>query len=459
MEITSALLTKLLLQFTCLSGLLLVGTFLRAKVKFFQNLFLPASVIAGFVGLLLGPIILGNNAILPFPQDWIKEFSLLPGIFIIPVITAAPLGMRIPNKKDFVKNVSPIFTLLMAVIFLQLALGTFVGGIMTKMTNLYPTFGLELFIGFWGGHGSAGILGSTLKNLNLPYWEISQGVATTSATVGLINGIVLGMILINWATRKKYTTLLSEPGNLPEELKLGYQKDIKKQQSIGNFTVLPESVDVIAFHLSIILATVGIAFVVHKYLVLYKIPILSSLNVWIVGLFMMLIVWGIMNKLGITWLVDARVVSRINSVMMEYAIVAAIISLPLKAVIKYLVPMLVLFTIGIIVTALVIVYMGKKILPDPWFETTISVFGLCNGVFMTGLLLLKITDPNLETPVLSNLSLAFAFNALITWPYFSLAVPMILNKGLFAFAALSFGLFIIMMGIGLFMKSRSAEGV
>ena len=53
--LTSSLLTELLCSLSIIGGLLLLGTFLRAKVKLFQKLFLPASVIGGFIGLLLGP--------------------------------------------------------------------------------------------------------------------------------------------------------------------------------------------------------------------------------------------------------------------------------------------------------------------------------------------------------------------------------------------------------------------
>ena len=90
---TSALLTDLLCCLAVLSGLLLLGTFLRAKVKLFQQLFLPASVIGGFIGLLFGPIVMGDHAIIRVSQDWINTWSLLPGILIVPVFASVPLGM------------------------------------------------------------------------------------------------------------------------------------------------------------------------------------------------------------------------------------------------------------------------------------------------------------------------------------------------------------------------------
>ena len=46
-------------DFAVVSILLAIGYFLRMKVKLFQRLFLPASIIGGLVGLIIGPQILG----------------------------------------------------------------------------------------------------------------------------------------------------------------------------------------------------------------------------------------------------------------------------------------------------------------------------------------------------------------------------------------------------------------
>jgi len=57
---------SLLLDISIISGLLLLGTILRARIRWIQSLFLPASMIAGFIGLALGPHSLD---ILPFFQS------------------------------------------------------------------------------------------------------------------------------------------------------------------------------------------------------------------------------------------------------------------------------------------------------------------------------------------------------------------------------------------------------
>ena len=44
--------------FAVFSVLLFIGAFLRAKIRLFQKLYLPACVIGGFLGLIVGPNVL-----------------------------------------------------------------------------------------------------------------------------------------------------------------------------------------------------------------------------------------------------------------------------------------------------------------------------------------------------------------------------------------------------------------
>ena len=53
---TSSLFTELLKAVAILGVFLLIGAFLRAKAPFFRKLLLPASVIGGFLALIVGPL-------------------------------------------------------------------------------------------------------------------------------------------------------------------------------------------------------------------------------------------------------------------------------------------------------------------------------------------------------------------------------------------------------------------
>ena len=69
--------------------------------------------------------------------------------------------------------------------------------------NTYDVMGLELAYGFNGGHGMAASLGSALQDFGNSNWQSAQDAAMTTATVGLIGGILLGIVIINWGISKE----------------------------------------------------------------------------------------------------------------------------------------------------------------------------------------------------------------------------------------------------------------
>ena len=75
---TGSQIDVLLKTMALVGTLLLIGTFLRAKVSLFQNLFLPACVIGGIIGLILGPRMLG---VLPISDEIMTTASNMPGRF------------------------------------------------------------------------------------------------------------------------------------------------------------------------------------------------------------------------------------------------------------------------------------------------------------------------------------------------------------------------------------------
>ncbi|HJH07043.1 MAG TPA: sodium:glutamate symporter, partial [Fusobacterium ulcerans] len=335
-----------------LSFLLILGVFIKSKVKVFQELFIPASVIGGFIGLILGPEVLGRIFSFSLPVTWLKEMALLPGILIVPVVAAVPLGLEFKgsNGKGVVRDVGIMGGILFVVTFLQEIIGYFVNFVCTKFFNidLYKSFGVELNAGFSGGHGTAGMIGRTLHEMNMDYWALAQGIATTTATFGLIGGILLGIFLINRACRKGETSLLKKPSDIPMELKRGYYTDITKQASIGRETMLSSSIDVLAFHVAIIFSVCGVSYIILALIKKYKVPVLSSFSVWAFAMVIMIFVWKAIKSLGLEWCVDTKVKGKITSMLTEFAVVSAVATLPLKAVFSYFVPIMAMMILGFI---------------------------------------------------------------------------------------------------------------
>ncbi|MDR3139368.1 MAG: hypothetical protein LBT95_06800, partial [Treponema sp.] len=311
---SGAMLTQLLYCFCLLSVLLLLGALLRGLIPAFRKLFLPASVIGGFIGLLIGPIIWQGGGI-PFPREWIATWSALPGILIVPVVAATPLGMAFSKSKKSAgktsANVIKTFAIFFGIGSVQLLIGImvrqlFVGGGM----DLYAPFGYELPMGFSGGHGTAGVIGSYFKGLELSYWEIAQGVTTTTATFGLIGGMIIGIIAINVAARTGQTVILTKPGDIPPDMARGYQMDPEKQQSTGKETTMSSSIESLTFHLAVILSACGLAYILMNLIKYFKVPLVNQIPIWAWAIVVMFAVNFFIQKIGLGDLIDRKTKSR-----------------------------------------------------------------------------------------------------------------------------------------------------
>ena len=71
--------------------------------------------------------------------------------------------------------------------------------------------------------------------------------------------------------------------------------------------------------------------------------------------------------------------------------------------------------------------LARRILPDAWFERSIAEMGQSMGVTATGLLLLRVVDPDYETPAAD----AFACKQIVHEPFMggglwtSAAIPLL----------------------------------
>lgn len=436
---TSEIFTDLLLSLGMLSVFLLLGMFLRAKVKVFQQTFLPANVIGGFILLALGPI--GFNLI-PIPEEWINIWALLPGILIVPIVTATPLGLKLTGKggnkgSQLFKGLLPFLFIMIAVYYLQHVIGFGVGKLFENTYDLYPTFGWELPIGYTGGHGTAGLLGNMLQNANVPYWNEAQGVAITMATFGIVFGIIFGIVLINWASRKGITQVLDKPGDIPLSTRIGFEKDVDKQDSLGNETTNSSSIDTVGFHAAVIFLGCFLAYSFLNLMQWANVPVLSTISVWAYGILFMFAIWWAIQKMGIDYLVDTRVKGKITGAMTDFAVIGATASLPLDAVFSYLVPILVMAIVGLVLTIAVLYFMSKSYLKGAWFEKMIATLGMSTGVFITGLLLLRICDPDFETEALTEYSISYSLSSAIGFAFMPFFLQLLLNNGLMAGLILS----------------------
>ncbi|WP_448574088.1 hypothetical protein [Trichothermofontia sp.] len=128
--------------FILIAILVLAGRYLKQKIRWIQKLYLPESIVAGILALLLGPQVLGAivtawrgpDAVLAnglFSEPIRSVWSQSPSIFINIVFAALFLGEAIPNPREIWRKTAP------QVVFGQtLAWGQYVLGILVTLLIL-----------------------------------------------------------------------------------------------------------------------------------------------------------------------------------------------------------------------------------------------------------------------------------------------------------------------------------
>ena len=210
-------------DFGLIFGLLLVGKLIRVKVKFVQQLFIPPSLIAGFLGLSLGP---NGFGVLPF-SSYLGTYS---AILIALVFASLPLSSPKFTFREVKGRVGSIWAYAQLGMLLQWSIAGFFGLFVLNIIwpNLNSAFGIMLPTGFYGGHGTAAAMGAAFEGLG---WEEARSLGMTTATVGIILAIVGGLVLVKRAAKRGDTEFIKDFSELPDDLRTGLIPKEKREDA------------------------------------------------------------------------------------------------------------------------------------------------------------------------------------------------------------------------------------
>jgi len=378
-----------------ISLLLLIGMFLRSRVIFLQRSFLPASIIAGILGLAFGPN--GLNWI-PFTEF----IGTYPSVLIAIVFAALPLSTGKFNFRKMINQVGGMWSYSQIIMLLMWGVGLlFALVLLVPLFDVHNGFGLLLAAGFVGGHGTAAAIGDAFAQQG---WEEATSLAMTSATLGAIIAIGVGLLLIRASANRGDANYISKFEDLPEELKTGLIPD-DKQESGGKDTVSSNSIDPLIFHLIIVL----IAATAGYYLSQWGESLFEDLSIpvfslaFIVALFL---TW-LLRKVDLDKYVDRGVMSKIGGGSTDLLVAFGIASINLTVVAENIVPFLILMLFGIVMAVFFYQVVSKYYFQENWFEKGIFTFGWITGAVAMGIALLRIVDPKMESKTLDEYGLAY----------------------------------------------------
>eukprot|EP00873_Tetraselmis_striata_P019768 jgi/Tetstr1/440032/TSEL_028392.t1 len=216
-----------------------------------------------------------------------------------------------------------------------------------------------------------------------------------------------------------------------------YEED--SRPSAGVQTTREDAMESTALHLAYIAFSIFFGYVVLRclWLIEDQVPALQEIRFFrSFPLFPMCMLGG----LFIMWLhklakapipVDSLVMERLSGAAMEFLIVTAIATINTDAVANALAPLAIILVGGISWNFVCFFVLAPRMLPDAKFERAIVELGQSFGTTATGLLLLRICDPEKETTAWR----AFSYKQLMTEPFMgggiwtTVSLPMLATLG------------------------------
>ena len=448
-----------------LGVLLLAGKSMRLATPPLQRLFMPSSVIAGAFGLLLGPEVLGRmmsgiqGASGLFPGYVIDVWTTLPALLINVIFAGLFLGKKLPGMREVWMIAGP------QVAFGQtLAWGQYVIGITLALLVLTPFFGAPpmvgalIEIGFQGGHGTAAGLQGTFEKVG---FEEATDLALGLATVGVVSGLLFGVWAIQWGTRRGYSNVLDRPSEANPQDLLGVA-DPSDREAAGWLTTRSSSIDVLTLSAAFLGVAILLGKVILEALILIESKAFGSEFMTYVPLFPLAMIGGLILQMVLSRfdryeLLDRGMVIRIQNLALDLLIVSAVATLSLTVLGENLAVFLLLAIAGVTWNVLVFVKLARRMIPEYWFERGIGDTGQSLGMTATGLLLIRMADPDHRSPAME----AFGYKQLLFEPivggglFTAISVPLIFEFGPLPILILALVLMLGFMALGILYFGRS----
>ena len=410
---------------------LLIGTIIRAKVKLFQTLLFPASLIGGIIGFaFLNAGWLG----IPSSTGWKTITPVVFSTITFHLFAFGFVGIGLLQAKSGTDNkvvargalwIALIFGLLFSV---QALIGkeTFDLWKMLIGGDFFTGNGYLLGAGFTQGPGQTQAYASIWETTYKTFNSINVGLAF--AAVGFLVAGVIGVPLAFYGIKKGWVTV-EGGGNLPNHFLRGLM-DRGDNPACAHSTTHPANIDSVAFHLAIMAALYGAAYAFGVWWLCTMPKGINGLGIGMIfawGMFFAMIARKIMGKLGILHLIDSETTHRLTGSTVDFMICAVFMGIQVRQLQDVAWPFVIAVVLGSVATLIICLWFGRRS-PEYGFERGLTLFGYCTGTAASGLLLLRIVDPDFDTPVAVEVGLMNVFAILLFKPI-SWSMPFVPVEG------------------------------
>lgn len=414
----------LMMYLVFIGVLLFISKIIKEKVPFLNKVILPTALIAGFIGLMLSdgfPL-----AIVTLDRDGIIHEIVYHSLAIGFIAISLKRDKNETNTKVWSTGMIIVMTYLM-----QAFIGVMV--VWVFFTKVFLGAGYLLPLGFGQGPGLAQSQGQSFADGVGNLYE-GAALGSTIATVGFLVGGVIGVVALNFLSRKYKLNVdknHSENSNIKESFEVETIKELRVFDSL-------------TAQLSIILV---IYFLVYLTLVLLEnvlLPQLGPLGETFAGVFhgfnfLIGILYALLFKKilvsfekrgkNTNFMTNNYILSNISSVAFNFLIVSAVLRITIEAIKEYYILVAVMTVLGTLFTLIFINFIVKRVYDKEYHvHYFLGLFGMLTGTASTGLALLKGVDPEYKSPVAEEMvvgsgtaiSMALPLFALLAFPGLSI---------------------------------------
>lgn len=392
----------LVFAMACLSLILAVGRGIGTRLQL-RLWGVPEALVAGLLGLLLAP----GGPLPLLPPQVLQLWADLPLVLLTLVFGSLLLGKPLPKLKGLWRPVSGQVSLA-----LVLAFGQYVVAGLAVLLVLQPWLGVSpimaclIEVAYEGGHGSAAAMGPSYAALGFPG---GQALGLAMATVGLLSSTLVGGLVVVLA-RKRGWLLADRPA--PARTPADAEATPPPGPAPGAAT----------WAVNLALAGVAVLVGVGLLAALRWLTaglgdgvalVVDSLPVFPLAIVGSLLVRLVLERSGQAHWASAPVQSQIGTLSADLLITAATAGLDLGLLRADWLPLTVLAVSGLAWNLGVTLLLAPRVLPADWFERAVIEFGQATGVAASGLLLLRMADPDDRSDALP----AFSIKQLLLQPF------------------------------------------
>ncbi len=375
--------------------LLFLGYVLRKNIPVLQKLFLPASLIGGILGVLLGKNVLGT-----FCPVYL-QFSEYIGQTALPLL-ACVFGMQmfmIKIDKEIAKNAIHQYALMSIAVLSQVIIGIFlVRGMMPGANDAY---GLLPFTSFLGGPGVCAVVSGIVGEQANFSVETANSIGNTYATISIITGTIIGVLLINIARRRGALDKAGSISGMSEKDWTGFVPEAERVPAAYDVTN-NNSTDTMSLQWAIAGVIIFVGFIFYN--LITKVPALKGIVITVPVMISSFLVGKLFQLFKWDKYVDRKSLNHFGSIALDFMITSSIANTNLTIFKTHGTLILVTSVVVILWNILFIFGLSKLWSRSKWFMNGIGVFGVSNGVAATGLMLLRTADPNDNYGMIRNFS-------------------------------------------------------